>query len=264
MDYFYHYTSVESLALILKNRTFRLNNLADMDDLEEGHTTDMGRFGRCIYVSSWTDDSRESIPLWAMYTPNMQGVRIKMKKKIFEAETLKKDGKNVKEDITYAKGLINVQKENNIIILPPFIGDFIKVEYTDEESKLHPSIVEMLSPSEFNISLKDIGKYKRSSWYFQKEWRYRIKTIPFTHEQLQEMQLKQIDLEKYDLILNALRDEGVKALKYLDLGIANDAFADMEILCGPKITAGQKIIVEDLVEKYNPAAKILQSELKIR
>lgn len=33
--YLYHYTSLESLALILKNRTIRLNPLDKMDDLQE-------------------------------------------------------------------------------------------------------------------------------------------------------------------------------------------------------------------------------------
>ena len=31
----YHYTSLESLALIIKNRTIRLNSLDKMDDLQE-------------------------------------------------------------------------------------------------------------------------------------------------------------------------------------------------------------------------------------
>ncbi len=34
-DFLYHYTSIETLALILSNRTFRLNSLDQMDDLQE-------------------------------------------------------------------------------------------------------------------------------------------------------------------------------------------------------------------------------------
>ena len=32
----YHYTNIETLALILKNRTIRFNRLDHVDDLEEG------------------------------------------------------------------------------------------------------------------------------------------------------------------------------------------------------------------------------------
>ena len=37
-EYLYHYTSVDSLALILKNKTIRLNPLDKMDDLQEKKT----------------------------------------------------------------------------------------------------------------------------------------------------------------------------------------------------------------------------------
>lgn len=35
MDYLYHYTSIETLALILKNNTLCFNNLLNVDDSEE-------------------------------------------------------------------------------------------------------------------------------------------------------------------------------------------------------------------------------------
>ena len=35
MNYLYHYTSLETLALILKNRTICFNNLLYVDDIEE-------------------------------------------------------------------------------------------------------------------------------------------------------------------------------------------------------------------------------------
>ena len=42
-EYLYHYTSVDSLALILKHRTIRLNPLDKMDDLQEQETADLKR-----------------------------------------------------------------------------------------------------------------------------------------------------------------------------------------------------------------------------
>lgn len=235
-----------------------------MDDLDEGKSSDLGMYGRYTYISSWTDDSRENIPLWAMYTSDMQGVRIKMKKNIFDTEILKKGEDNNKEDIVYSKGLINIQKRNNITFNPPYTAQLYKVEYTDEESKLYPYLLKKNSQNEVEISLENWGKYKRSAWEFQKEWRYKIIAFPFSKEQMIEILKMQAAQQRADLFINILKDENTKTLKHIDLEISDAAFSNMEILCGPKISAGQEVIVKSLVEKYNPKAKLLKSSLKIR
>ena len=63
-DYLFHYTNIETLSLILANRTFRLTSLNQLDDLQEKETGDTPNFGQFCYVSSWTDDETESIPMW--------------------------------------------------------------------------------------------------------------------------------------------------------------------------------------------------------
>ena len=63
MDYLFHYTSVDILALILKNRTIRFNSLDRMDDLQEQETADIKNVGQFCYISFWTDDEEESIPM---------------------------------------------------------------------------------------------------------------------------------------------------------------------------------------------------------
>ena len=49
-DFLYHYTSIETLALILSNRTFRLNSLDQMDDLQEKETSDIKNKYRTILL----------------------------------------------------------------------------------------------------------------------------------------------------------------------------------------------------------------------
>lgn len=83
-DFLYHYTSIETLALILSNRTFRLNSLDQMDDLQEKETSDIKNIGQFCYISSWTDDETESIPMWKMYSSLDSGVRIKLKANPFK------------------------------------------------------------------------------------------------------------------------------------------------------------------------------------
>ena len=66
----YHYTSLETLALILTNKSLCFNTLLNVDDIEEAETSDMGLLGKYVYVSCWTDEAAESIPMWQLYTPN--------------------------------------------------------------------------------------------------------------------------------------------------------------------------------------------------
>ena len=79
-EYLFHYTNVEALALILKNRTIRFSSLDRMDDLQEKESSDLQNAGQFCYVSSWTDDVSESIPMWNMYASMNYGVRIKLRK----------------------------------------------------------------------------------------------------------------------------------------------------------------------------------------
>lgn len=83
IEYLYRYTSLESLALILKSRQIRLNPLDKMDDLQEQKTADVENLGKFVFISSWTEESDESIPMWRMYTDPRAGVRIKMRKNPF-------------------------------------------------------------------------------------------------------------------------------------------------------------------------------------
>ena len=49
IEYLYRYTSLESLALILKSRQIRLNPLDKMDDLQEQKTADVENLGKFVF-----------------------------------------------------------------------------------------------------------------------------------------------------------------------------------------------------------------------
>ena len=82
----FHYTSIEALALILKNKTIRFNRLDCVDDLEEsmyGSGPNDIKLGQYQFVSCWTKDCEENIALWKMYTSN-KGVRICLDSDMFK------------------------------------------------------------------------------------------------------------------------------------------------------------------------------------
>lgn len=82
-EFLYHYTSIEALASILKNRTIRFNKLNRVDDVTEGKSHDFDYISEYFFISCWTDLEEESIPFWNMYTPGIKGVRIKLPSSLF-------------------------------------------------------------------------------------------------------------------------------------------------------------------------------------
>ena len=72
----YKYTTLESLALILRSKKIRLNPLTVMDDLQEAQSSDEIEYGKYVFISSWMDQPLESIAMWKLYSNMYSGVRI--------------------------------------------------------------------------------------------------------------------------------------------------------------------------------------------
>ena len=267
IEYLYHYTSIETLALILKYHTIRFNSLDKMDDLQEQQTADIKNIGQFCYISSWTDDPAESIPMWNMYASLNLGVRIKLRKNPFKVygNTAEDLSKVVKAPITdnshgkplqtvipltemFSKGFISIQAMNKHLLC--------KVEYTDDTNKLYPRILKEEGGS-FSLALGELGKYKNLHWKFQSEWRYILNILPLDLNQPVEKSMleSQIMANKMKLGLEK------QPFPYYDMYISDEAFEDMEVTLSPRISGGSKIIVQSLVEKYNPSAKLTKSSL---
>jgi len=258
MEYLYHYTSIEKLALILKNKTIRFNNLLNVDDPEEAETGDLGLFGKNCLVSCWTKSSEDILPMWNMYTPGMKGVRIKMRINPFKKYTYSK-GENYFSEKTVS--CINYRsdyaKKVDIVAKYPLT---VEVEYTSDEDLLHPQIKNKTEKG-INISLEKLGKYKREYWAFQKECRYIIVTTPWTIDELAKIN----SVEKQIQLFNRLLDKN--NMQYCDeiyLELADDAFNDVEILLAPKTTESEYVIVQALLEKYCPQSHIYLEKSRIR
>lgn len=249
-QYLYHYTDIEALALILKHKTIRFSRLDLVDDLEEVKTADMGNAGRFCFVSCWTEDEEESIPFWHMYTKDMKGVRIKLPSDPFVKYNVV--GEYVTQSFTSNFTYEQILRTDGII--NSAWGELLtKVIYTNDEKLIKPTIFYKDSEGE-GLKFKDIGKYKRSNWSFQKEWRYMILISPLTVE---EMQMK-----KEYLIYERLNSGYNLDIDHYLLNIDISKFEQMEITLGPNTSDGERIIVDALVNKFNPKAKINDSKLK--
>lgn len=266
MEYLYHYTNISSLALILSNRTIRFNSLNKMDDLQEQETADIKNLGQFFYVSSWTNDAEESIPMWNMYSSKEQGVRIKLRKNPFRLY------KNTKKDLEKLHIFKVEGEESEKEVLIPFVdminknfystlcmdpGSLLyKVEYTDENNKLYPKV---FTQNEKGIlfNFKNIGRFKNQYWKFQNEWRYSLLCIPMNYKKDPKEITRNFELFVADLYNGIAK----QPFPFYDLQISDEAFEDMEITLSPWINLGNKVIVQSLIEKYNNKAKIKESSL---
>ena len=267
IEYLYHYTNIETLALILKHHTFRFSSLDKMDDLQEQETGDIKNVGQFCYISSWTDDETENIPMWNMYTSIASGIRIRLRKMPFKVyENTPADLQEVTNTpVTdssggnYLKSIIPIADMfRKGYICPAAMSQDIlfKVEYTAERDKLYPKLL-TTNGDRFTIALGEMGKYKNTHWAFQKEWRYILIFLPLNLNQPVEKSSSDAQIMG-NKILHGLEKQ---PFPFFDMVLDDEAYSDMEITLSPQISAGNRLIVESLIEKYNPRATIKDSSL---
>ena len=192
----YHYTTIDVLALILKNRTIRFNRLDNgLDDLQEGSSSCGVKVGNYGFVSCWTENQEESIPLWKMYTDNGLGVRIALEKDMFKdynypdvvkigdimfnaKETGWQQTKTPIEDMFNQKymvfTLLSSECDN--------CSFYRKIDYVDDvEEKMKKCVtIENVTHNLNRIYVKfaNIGRYKHKRWAFEEETRFFLFIIP--------------------------------------------------------------------------------------
>lgn len=254
-DYLYHYTSLDTLKLILKNKTFRLSSLSLMDDLEEGGTSDLNDFGKFIYISSWTDNPIDTVEFWG-YSGKDNGVRIRMKKNPFKTEIIKGEDKEDVEINTGLKKYFNFEQVPEFLFFPG-VTELIEMTYTNNEKLLKPQVIARSESGGFTIRNEYLGIFKRKQWSNQCEWRYRLRSLP--GEPLIRYTNGVIDREEFfkELI-------NFKRMDYIDLPLKEDAFDDVEILISPFTDDEGKKEIEELVKSYIPNAILKESKMQIR
>lgn len=270
-EFLYHYTTISNLALILKNRTLRLNSLDNMDDLQEAKSKDIQDYGKFVYVSCWTDMEKEIIPMWKMYTKPQAGVRITLPKNPFQIiDDIQTNHyrdptiQEIKNSMDIANtgmypiiGLMDMLTNGFIIPNISLNQQLKSVIYTDDKEKLEPQIL-TIKNEKFDADVSKIGIIKNRYWEFQHEWRYVLRAVPFSIAN----SFKNHDAEMRNFQNSLMSGTAKQPISYIDLHLSNSALEQMQIILAPDITTANEIIVKSLVEKYNPRATILHSQLK--
>ena len=182
----YHYTTIDTLALILKNRTIRFNRLDKVDDLEEKVVSCGVNLGQYIFASCWTKDAEESIPLWKMYAGVANGIRIALDEDMFQAYLI--NDLNLNNGLHSEGSIMSLipQKDieaNEYMIMPIYKdhkNDFFyrDIEYVDDVQDKTSDIFQDTGKG-VTIEFGKVGRYKNTRWAFQKESRFVLNVFPF-------------------------------------------------------------------------------------
>lgn len=260
----YHYTSLDNLALILKNKTIRLNRLDRMDDPCECNFFSYGMHcSPYTYVSCWTESDEESIPLWNMYAKGGNGVRIGIEQDCIDWEKCDPSYFIPQEQVELPP---EDEKSSSLSMeILPFsiygevgLGNcFHRMKYNDR-NKIDKEIIIGGNSSKIMKQLtgdnfyKYIALYKDAVWAFQKEARFRLFGVP---------RISEHEIMPYAEFEQIVKNKTYNPINYIDLDLKESVFETMDITLGPNSTLSTFIIVEAITKIYAPKAIISGSIL---
>ena len=243
----YHYTTIETLALIIKSRAIRFNRLDCVDDLEEslyGSGNMNIKLSQYEFVSCWTKDKEENLALWKMYTNN-KGVRICMDDDFLISYDVTPKFKSFLSsaiqmgDDYFVSSFMNEAKLFDVIYTN---------EYIDKINSLISQKGEMIS-----IDTRHLGLYKSERWKFQNESRFKIIVMPKNNKYVNVPN----QASDFDILFNmmsslapSMASQSPIKIKHIDVGIKEEKLNEIEVMMGPETTEAERYIVEMLLSKF--------------
>lgn len=269
----FHYTTIETLALILKSGKLRFNRLDRVDDVREAQECSGVHFGKCFFVSCWTAEADESIPQWHMYTEKMTGVRLEFPAYPFQDKRLEPlpGWKGVE-----TSGIINSPISmaemygQTYMILPSFMDRSQfggAVEYVDDiEARYANAVTTSVGADGSRYSnIKnpaDLVRLKSSAWRFQSEYRFHLFAFPSIPVPSDGPGSKAF-VEALPRYVERTLHQGVDpGIVFIDVDIRATALEELVVTTGPLCSAGGKLCVEALIKQYAPRGRIQASALE--
>lgn len=244
-EYLFHYTSIESLCLILRSKSLKFSRLDKVDDLDEANTKNFPYAKSFVFVSCWTSEGNESLPLWKMYSSDMKGVRIRLPVNMFKGRYLP-DCEVASYPIISVDQSIYV-KRNNLNYSCQLIGPH-QITYDPEALNNNDCFIEN-EDGTVEVDLLHLGSSKRMAWSFESEWRFKIIGMPF------EGKWKKQDFDQF---------KDIPTCESLFVNLDPSALSEIIVQLGPRATLAESEIVELLLKNYAPGAKLCDSSINIR
>lgn len=275
----YHYTTIETLDLILTSKKIRFNNLNDVDDKNESNLFLKKSLSQFIFVSCWTKEAEENVPLWMMYAKG-KGVRIALPdypwRKI-DCKNWKVQGMQIRYDPS--KEYISpfqfddIFAESHVILAPynmpvPNSAFAKQVIYLNTKEELAQKYLKIYSAKidndkfEIQIAPLEFGLYKHVRWAFQNEFRFVLWIFPLT---------KKLDLSIpnfHETIVNDMyqfiENEQPIQMKDYYLSLSEEAIQNIEIMAGPICGSAEEKRINELIQKHGLSTVLQKSQSEIR
>ena len=271
----HHYTTIDTLALILENRTIRFNRLDRVDDITE--STAFGTYGlsKHLFVSCWTHEDNESIPQWSMYANGMTGVRISLPRSPFR---FRRVGPIVSEEILdlLGIGVLAPLPWNRLwtdeYIIAPWFNDQKhfeqEVEYVEDPAIRYKDLIRIEKPREGGLAIKlskthELARYKSLPWAFQKELRYAlfaIPGVPLPSTGIPDSEYMQAVVERSSRVFLG-EGESEPKVTHIDLDLDPATLPRLIITLGPQAGAVECGRVEAILSTQAPEAELRTSAL---
>jgi hypothetical protein len=250
----YHYTTLNTLDLILKNKTIRFNSLANVDDLSEPLYNNKS-YGKYFLVSCWTEASQEMLEMWKTYSDDMTGVRIKLD--LFPFRQYK-----MPEQIKLGENTVKFASNHGYIPIEDIFGsDYVifdkltlrPVKYLSKLEVDRIRVDDILGQKDYatvTLSVRNIWGLKYDFWSSQQEWRYILQSLPISDDERISNDFSQILINNYACLKPV-------SLEYYDLRIDDKSLSEMEVMVGPR---GNFEDVVKIVNKYCVSIKVIKSD----
>lgn len=270
----HHYTTIDTLALILKTKKIRFSRLDRVDDVTECKIYGQYDMSKYIFISCWTYQKEESIPQWHMYTDKMKGVRISFDKDMFNYQPIKLLNLPENKHIFKLDGESPIPFESlftdDYIVLPVF-GNKVdlerNVEYVDNPYNCYKDIV-TIKTDENGISIMNISEitklamYKSKDWEFQREIRFALIILPGLPIPACGIMGSNYLSQMPPFIIKSIVYGIAPKIEYFDVELNQDVLDNIEVILGPLNNESNRIIVEALLSKYTKNGSLANSNLK--
>lgn len=262
----YHYTSIDTLALIMNNKTIRFNRLDRVDDKEEtlfGSGPFNIKVSKNVFVSCWTRNPKENPDLWQRYTKD-KGVRIALDEDMFQTYQINDHFKSFFPD--WFKDV-----DDCVFPLPLNEAKLYDVKYVENNKELINSCGSYENDY-IQFKIQGLGIYKKKEyWEQQEESRFKLFAFPSTRDASIKINSHSVNdiLSAMDTVTSLLLRNHQIALEYYDMPLKKDVLNNIEITMGPNTTDDDKakvrrIIYPCLYDQFFSNRRIADSCLKER
>ncbi|MDV3508288.1 hypothetical protein CMU89_18035 [Elizabethkingia anophelis] len=237
----FHYTSIETLELIIKNKTIRFTRFDQLDDQTETEGLPE-MLKKSYFLSCWVNEEKENIPQWVMYAE--KGVRIEFPEKWYKKHSIPIENKDASiaefsflDENHPAKKMFFIlpfeklnDKDGNYYFVPPMNekdGLVVEVEYCHNFSERKRECWDFNNNRIGLTHLDAPIKFKDDYWSFQKEIRY-------------------------FLMCNSSYENRHNIPNFIDVPINEDIFNKIKIRLHPNCTSEYQKKVEQIINNYLP------------